>query len=59
MGDVRCDDEIGGGSPYGVTLSYHRESGEVSGRRGMGDTGSGGNTKDGGDAVDGGLHRPT
>ena len=57
MVNVRQDDEGGGGHPYGVTLSDNGEVGEVEGRRGMGDTGDGGNTTGDGYAVSGQLHR--
>ena len=58
LGIIRRDDEGGGGHLCGVTPLDHRESGEVSGRWGMGDIRGGGNTVVVRDEVDGKVHMP-
>ena len=36
---LRQDDEVGGGHPFGVPMSGHREAVNMEGIQGMGDTG--------------------
>ena len=59
VGIIRRDDEGGGGKICGVTLLYHRESGEASGRWGMGDISRGGSSMVIRDSVGGQVHMPS
>ena len=59
VGIIRRDDEGGGGKICGVTLLYHRESGEASGRWGMGDISRGVSSMVIRDSVGGQVHMPS
>ena len=58
LGSVGRIDEDGGEHPCGVPIPYHREAGDTSIQRVMGDTGGRGGAMGGKDAVSGHIHRP-
>ena len=58
MGNVRCDDEGGGGNSRGIPSSDHGEADEAAGRGGMRESGDRGSPKGVKGVVGSQVHRP-